>query len=365
LRTTVALIPVWIVSRTYVSDRKRETNDSGIFKEHEVIETSTGVAPTILQSPADSETLGIMERVFVAMAHYKSVHIPIRTLLAGFGGRSADERILAMFTAYMDESGDAKSQLVTLSCLVGWQTAWESIEEHWRQMLEKKNSELKLDNRPLISRYHATDCANYYNEFQKWTPEEQRQFTREIIEIFKKHNLVITSYTLSLNDLREVFPEAAEKGREKELAHVILLNHLVVYMSEKVLDDPRWCGDPLMVIHDWSEHNAVLVDAFGHLKDDTKLKHHDKLATIAPMTWQQCLLLQPADFIAYENFKIVERSKAGKPVHVSFQKILELESIGGKGVEITKEGLQEIKSKLDADPETRIAMFEDARILPK
>ncbi|MGB8800714.1 MAG: DUF3800 domain-containing protein [Candidatus Acidiferrales bacterium] len=270
-----------------------------------------------------------------------------------------------MFTAYMDESGDEPSRLVTLSCLVGWQTAWESIEEHWRLMLEKKNSELKLANKPPISRYHASDCANYHKEFKTWTPQEQIEFTGEIIGIFKKHNLVMTGYTLSLDDLRDIFPEAAEKGREKELAHVILLNHLVEYLSDKVLDDPRWRGDPLTIIHDWSECNAVLLDAFGHLKNDTSLKHHDKLVTIVPMTWQECLLLQPADFIAYENFKIVERNKANKNTHISFQKILELESIGGRGSQITKQGLKEIKSKLDADPETRTAMFQDARIHSK
>jgi hypothetical protein len=136
-------------------------------------------------------------------------------------------------------------------------------------------------------------------------------------------------------------------------------------MSDKVLDDPRWCDDPLTIIHDWSDCNSVLLDAFGHLKDDMSLKHHDKLVTIVPMTWQECLLLQPADFIAYENFKIVERRKAGRNTHISFLKVLDLESIGGRGVEITKIGLEEIKSKLDADPVTRTAMFQDARILPK
>ena len=68
--------------------------------------------------------------------------ISVTEICSCLGEHFDNERILAMFTAYMDESGDAKSQLVTLSCLVGWQTAWESIEAHWRQLLEKKNSEL-------------------------------------------------------------------------------------------------------------------------------------------------------------------------------------------------------------------------------
>ncbi len=259
----------------------------------------------------------------------------------------------------MDESGSAESRLFTLSCVVSHGGQWWFFENAWIKWLEKKNQELRKQGRTELSRYKASDCSCFQNEFKDWNKGEQIAFLEGLLNVFRRHSTGIISYTLDLRHITEEMP--GTEGKEQAIAYILLLDHIMVWIGERIFEDKRYVGDRLSIIHDRTTgYDSVLLDAFNAMKDDQTFKYRDHFTTLAPKGWQDCLLLQPADLIAYENFKLIERKHAGARSRKIMELLLDLESIGGRGVELTHEGIKEINAK--QTDESRRALYENARI---
>jgi Protein of unknown function (DUF3800) len=265
-----------------------------------------------------------------------------------------------LFTGYIDESGSPQSGLFTLSCLVGYGSMWQWVEWAWLNCLEKKNEQLAAQGRQQLSRYHAVYCSRRQKEYKDWSASEQIEFTGWLIKVFQRHPLVTISYTVDLRDLVEEFPEVDDKPYG--LAHVLLLNHIMNFISEKLLSDPRYSKDWIALVHDRSDYNTVLSEAFKHMKNDSTFAHRERFTTIEPMGWENCIPLQPADLIAYENFKIVDMANLKKR-RKSMELILDLDSFAGRGVKIERAGIKEIRDKLDEH--SKQILFQNARISAK
>lgn len=284
--------------------------------------------------------------------------IPVKELFAALGGRDFKKKLFAMLVGHIDESGSAKTRLLTLSCVVGHGGMWWWIEQAWLEVLAKKNAELKAQGRKPISRYHASDCSNLKKEFEDWTIPEQIAFTEQLIDkVFRRHPLWITSYTLDLRDLVAEFPEAEENPYG--LAHVLLLHHIMKFAAENVLADKRYLQERLLLIHDRSDYDAVLLDAFKQMQNDQMLINHERFTTILPMVWEDCVLLQPADMLAYGNFRTVAN---GLKMRKDFELIVNVDSFGGRGTFLKREAFSEIRKR--HDEESLKALFEIARIRP-
>jgi hypothetical protein len=283
--------------------------------------------------------------------------IPVKELFAALGGRDFEKKLFAMLVGHIDDSGSAKTHLLTLSCVVSHGGMWWWIEQAWLEVLRKKNEELKAQGRKQLSRYHASDCSNLKKEFEDWTIPEQIAFTEQFIKKVFRHPMWLTSYTLDLRDLVAHFPEAKEDPYS--LAHVLLLHHIMKFIADTVLADERYLEDRILLIHDRSDYDAVLLDAFNQMKNDETLVHHERFTTIAPMGWEDCVPLQPADMLAYGNFRTVAN---GQKMRKDFELIVNLDSFGGRGVFLKREAFSEIRKR--HDEESLKALFEIARIRP-
>jgi hypothetical protein len=87
--------------------------------------------------------------------------------------------------------------------------------------------------------------------------------------------------------------------------------------------------DRIVFVHDSEQFNGVLIDTLKELKTDPAIKCRDRLVGIELKSWQEETLLQPADLIAYENFKVAERKHAGVEMRLTMKKILDTEFRGG------------------------------------
>jgi hypothetical protein len=135
----------------------------------------------------------------------------------------------------------------------------------------------------------------------------------------------------------------------------------MVWIGQRILDDKRYLGERISLIHDRTTgYDSVLAEAFMAMKNDETFRHRDCFTTITSSGWENCVLLQAADLIAYENFKIIERSRAGEKRRKIMELLLDLDSIGGRGVELRREWIKEINAKQTA--ESRRALYENARI---
>ena len=95
----------------------------------------------------------------------------------------------------------------------------------------------------------------------------------------------------------------------------------------------------------------------------TKLSvHRERFVAISASGWEDSIPLQPADLLAYENFKIVERESAAHKRRKSMELILDLDSFAGRGVKLQRAGIREIREKLDE--ESKEILFRNARIRP-
>jgi len=265
-----------------------------------------------------------------------------------------------MFYGYIDESGDEQTNLRTLSCLAGHWSQLFWFQNDWEKILENKNKELRAQGRPVLSRFHATYWSTKNDEFEGWSDEEKIEFIDKFIWLFHRYPVVGSSETLNKQDLAEVFPEAKTQERIEQLAHVVLFMYIVTYFDSRLLGDPRYVTDRIAFIHDETPHKGVLSDTFEGLKNDVGVKNRDRLAWIQCKGWKEEVLLQAADLIAYENFKVIERKQAGAEMRIPMKRILLSSRFAGRNAMVTKDTLQEFRDK--ADKPTLDTVFGYARI---
>jgi len=185
----------------------------------------------------------------------------------------------------------------------------------------------------MISRVHASDLSNRKGEFEGWTTEEQIDFTKDLIGVFgKAHHLFITAYSMPLDLFMAEFPES--KNKVLPYCYAILLKFLMfetvdMYDSTKAQGDVRPVNIALM--HDRSSYDAVLLDTFNKMLADKGFEGRKYFSSITPLAWDQCIPLQAADFLAYENMKDSDRQATGspRPKRKSLEALLSLSSLGG------------------------------------
>jgi hypothetical protein len=148
-----------------------------------------------------------------------------------------------------------------------------------------------------------------------WNNDERLEFMLNLVNVFRFHNFAIFSCTVNLNDLIAEYPEA---GPEKmALAQVLALFRIMELLSEKILS--RWTKDCIRIIHDRGSYNKVLKNAFDFAKREPTITHRNQFTTIEPKGWEDEPLLHPADFIAYENYKLAMSRLRGSATRPSFQ----------------------------------------------
>lgn len=289
---------------------------------------------------------------------HKTTHNSVRELFGSFGHLNFDRNVFAMLTGYIDDSANTNQSIVTLGCLIADGSHWEQFEREWKNLLDQTNKALKAAGKPEISRYHATDCSTMHNEFREWDIPMTREITAEIKKIFARHPVVTIAYGAVISDVAEIFPEAGEKVYN--LAFSIFLIHIMRYVRDKVLLDIRWPEEFLSMIQERNEYSGILLNTFENERTDAK--YLNKFASITSMDWKTAILLQPADFTAYESFKAIEGKLSNRPRRKSLELLLDLESVGGRCVKLEKLGFQEFRDSLGIEGVN--TLFKNARIHP-
>lgn len=265
-----------------------------------------------------------------------------------------------MLRGYIDESFNR--DLFNLSCLVSADGTWFWFVLDWLKWLGGKNASLKAQGRRQLSRYKAADCSSLVGEFAGWTKHEQIEFTQGLLGVFRRHPLHIISYSLNLAELIKEIPET--KPNPVGFAYVLLLNFLMIEIGDYTLKKQP---SAISLVHDRCNYDAALLEAFDHLMDDLNFEYRESFTTISPMSWEHCVPLQPADLIAYENFKDAERRlKKKSRMRKTLELLLELDSIGGRAKGFDEMSLRELKRIMDdLNEETKEVLMLNARIRKK
>lgn len=262
----------------------------------------------------------------------------------------------------MDESHDSNAvpRLFSLSCIVGDDGTWPFFTIDWMKVIEERNALLKAEGRRELSRYHAAECSSRLGEFAGWTLGEQIELSEKLFAVYKKYGLHIYGYDMPLQLLVQEFPET--KPNPVGFAYVILLTMIMDEICKNTLR--IYPKDLVSLHHDHCDYDAALAEAFNHLTADETFKCRNRFASMTAEYSQSCVPLQPADLIAYENFKESEGRLVGRRRRKSLEIILDLDSISGRAQGFNLQSIRELKTIIDGlDPSTKHILFSNARII--
>ena len=122
--------------------------------------------------------------------------------------------------------------------------------------------------------------------------------------------------------------------------------------------------DVISLHHDRCDYDAVLQEQFmGLVAEDSTFKYRNRFVSLTSESWQDCLMLQPADLIAYENFKESMRSHTNRNRRGSLAAIIDLDAVSGRSKGFTQQGIREMKSIIHGlGEDAKRILFAAARI---
>lgn len=276
------------------------------------------------------------------VVHSQSEVSHLEDLLRAFSPSTFERDFFVAFTGYIDDSGDG--ELFTLSCVLAEGLTWTWIEVDWKNLLDVKNRELRRAGRREITRYKAADCSSCTGEFSGWSIDEQKDFTCRMLDIFKRQSLLDTvAFSVNLRELKQEWPWAAKDPRRA--AHSVMLTHMMIQLGEQFAEAEYIRDIRITLFHDRSLYDHTLLASFNRLKDNPTFSHAKHFTTLAPMSWEDCIPLQAADLLAYENFKEAERTKAHRKRRYTLNELLEMKSFSGRSRGFTRQTLELLASE--------------------
>jgi hypothetical protein len=192
---------------------------------------------------------------------------------------------------------------------------------------------LAKQGRKMLSRYHATDCANLRNEFKGWDVTEQIEFTKKLLAIFKRHWVNVVAYTMPMEHFYAEFPEYAD---DPFPACYSILKLLMVEIVDQIERARERYGDIRKVniafFYERNPYGGTLTNTFNNAKNDPTFAERDSFKTIAPVGWEDCMAIQPADLMAYDVMKNAKQQMAGKPQRKTIQFLLSTGTFSGRAM---------------------------------
>ncbi len=254
-----------------------------------------------------------------------------------------------VFRGYMDESCDRDQKLFAFSCLIATAKDWSEMERSWKLNLAAKNKQLRKAERPTISRYHATDCNGYFGEFSGWTPEEQIDFVKGLFGIFKRSGGVhAVGYDIDLDDLCDVFPEWCKD--RLEAAYYVLTKFVMFTIGEDFTRMGKDVPAKVTLFHDRTangKYDPTILRAFTEQIQDENFDYARYFTNIAPLAWEDCIALQPADLVAFEVLKDTQGRLEAKRRRKSYAALLDLNEFGIHTRSFTSEVLVLMRKEME------------------
>lgn len=257
-----------------------------------------------------------------------------------------------VFRGYIDESYNAQDQnLFALSCLTTTGKEWLEIERAWKLHLSAINKKLRKEGRPIITRYHASDCSGRRGEFEGWTLDERDAFVRGLFGILKRSGTGFhaVAYVIELDDLCDVFPEFAKD--RLEAAYAILPKFVMNTLGDDYRTMAQGRPAKITLFHDRTggdgKYDPMILRSFNSQMSDPNFHFKEFFNTITAWGWEDCIALQPADLVAFECFKEAEAKLEARKSRRSFKALLDMEAFGIHVKSFTKTAIHRFREHIE------------------
>ena len=148
---------------------------------------------------------------------------------------------------------------------------------------------------------------------------------------------------MKLDDLCEVFPEISSDRLRG--AYALSTQAIVELLAKDYNRLSKIVGDEsvrINLFHDQTangKYDPVILKAFNQTILGPCSEFKDYFTTIAPVSWEHCIALQPADLVAFEVFKQAEGREDARQMRKSFQALIDLDEFGIHSTTFHKAGM--------------------------
>jgi hypothetical protein len=220
-----------------------------------------------------------------------------------------------MMTGYIDESANSRTVLVG-----GWianDQHWELVAKLWTARIEFENRICARKGLPILSRYHAAECASRTGEFAGWT------LGRQVRLVKKLQDILMVGLPRGVRSYRKPMAfgwgaSTAEAGRLPLGLSARQLRRycygLCVWESLKEIArimQQYYTGEEIRFIHDQGGLYSTAKGAFDELiaQHETPKRY---FVGFEPGDARTVVPLQAADMIAYDLFRQIDKRLLGE-----------------------------------------------------
>jgi len=135
-------------------------------------------------------------------------------------------------------------------------------------------------------------------------------------------------------------------SRIQKTMHCLVMIELLKAVGEEMtkLD----AQGKISLFHDRTNYDGALQHIFSALINSPEFPHSPRFATMASLSWQDCIPLQPADLFAFEACKQFKRASTGIAPRKSFNLLAQLPHLAWKHQHIGAASLMNMSVRMKA-----------------
>ena len=214
---------------------------------------------------------------------------PIWQMVAILTGKVEGSEMVAVLSAFVDESGTGDEPNVVLAAIVSSVSGWLDFNANWQELL--------TDNR--LSYAHFTDMRKGRDQYEGWSIAKKEEFSRRSMRIIKAN--CFFGFTVSLN--KELYKKYVERCRAERIgpdSAYALCAREVFGFAVRTAKDYFGYTSPMNFIFEAGHRNATYAAAvFNDLKEHSEIK--DRLGFFSLEDKKKLRPLQGADHIAHQG----------------------------------------------------------------
>lgn len=220
-----------------------------------------------------------------------------------------------IFDCFCDESHDSPASKRTeprsymMAGFFADENTWAKIEGRW----DAKNKRVR------VPRYHAAHLNAGTWEFDGWTKQRRLRYSKDLLQILKdqRQKLHGISCGLYVDEYRKII--SANAQIKMGHPYLVCFKSLVAAIAEQMDYGSFPPEDRFAVVLDRNkeEFNGKTlemwaVEIFYGMKDNPQFQYGHRLASCIPGSCEEFICLQPADYIAYESFRLMHDKRKGQ-----------------------------------------------------
>jgi hypothetical protein len=257
---------------------------------------------------------------------------------------------MALFKFFCDESHDSAPKRKPgdpptnpKSYVVGGffadEDTWNKIERGWKRRNHMEG----------VPRFHAAHLNAGTYEYEGWTKQRRLIYSKEILSILKAQHRKLHGISIGMHV--DAYRQVINPEGQVKMGHpyLVCFKSTIAAVAEQMEHAHYPYADRFAVIVDRGDMEVEAVKAFYAMKDNPRFIYGHRLATCTPGDATDFIGLQPADFVAYETFRLMHGKRNGAAqMRAAFATMLGTTGFLGRVFE--EVSLNRIKDLVDATP---------------